>query len=54
MPDGTASNRRNIGIGVGVAAIVVLLVVAWLVGIFGPTTPEPETTAPDTQEPQQE
>jgi hypothetical protein len=67
MADATNYNRRTIAIGVA-AAIVVLLVVAWLAGAFQgtleqptaqapqteTTTPEPETTEPEAQEPAQQ
>jgi predicted Zn-dependent peptidase len=67
MANGSTYNRRNIALGV-IAAIVVLLVIAWLAGAFQgtpeqpttqapeteTTTPEPETTVPEAEEPAQQ
>jgi cytochrome c-type biogenesis protein CcmH/NrfG len=47
MANGTAYNWRTIAIGV-VAAIVVLVVIAWLVGAFQGTPEQPITQAPQT------
>lgn len=61
MANGSTYNWRNIALGV-IAAIVVLLVILWLVGVFETTTEQPLIEEPETEivpepegeEPQQE
>jgi len=67
MADATNYNWRTIALGIA-AAIVVLLVIAWLAGAFEgtpeqpttqapqteTTTPEPETAEPEAEEPEAE
>lgn len=48
MANGTTYSWRNIAIGI-VAAIVVLLVILWLAGVFETATEEPITGAPETE-----
>jgi hypothetical protein len=48
MADGSNYNWRTIAIGVA-AAIVVLLVIAWLAGAFQGTPEQPTTQAPETE-----